>query len=72
MRVPVVDVESLIGLKLQALVNAPARRAREEADIQALFTARRSRLNVDLLRDYYRLFECERELDRLLQEDEKR
>jgi pimeloyl-ACP methyl ester carboxylesterase len=35
-RVPVVDAEALIGLKLQALVNAPSRRARDEADIRAL------------------------------------
>jgi hypothetical protein len=70
LRVPVVDAESLIGLKLQALVNAPARRAREEADIQALFAARRHTLNIELLRDYYRLFERERDLDRLLHEPE--
>jgi hypothetical protein len=45
LRVPVVDAEALIGLKLQALVNAPARRAREEADIEALFAAQRGSLN---------------------------
>ena len=33
LRVPVVDAEALVGLKLQALVNAPSRRAREKADI---------------------------------------
>src|SRR5207244_10698029 len=38
-RVPVVDAEALIGLKLQALVNAPSRRAQEEADIRALLEA---------------------------------
>ena len=53
LRVPVVDAEALIGLKLQALVNAPSRRAREEADIQALFAAHRGSLNADLLRDYF-------------------
>jgi hypothetical protein len=66
LRVPVVDAEGLIGLKLQALVNAPSRRAHEEADIQALFAARRGSLNADILRDYYRLFDRERDLDRLL------
>ena len=54
LRVPVVDAEGIIGLKLQALVNAPARRAREEADIEALFAARAHTLDVELLRDYYR------------------
>ena len=33
-RVPVVDAEALIGLKLQALVNAPERRAQDQADIE--------------------------------------
>jgi hypothetical protein len=65
-RVPVVDVEGIIGLKLQALVNAPARRAHEEADIQALFAARGRALNVAMLRDYYRLFGREADLERLL------
>ena len=72
LRVPVVDAEALIGLKLQALVNAPARRAREEADIEALFTAQRGSLNAEILRDYYRLFDRERDLDRLLSGPEKR
>ena len=71
-RVPVVDAEALIGLKLQALVNAPARRAREEADIEALFAAQRGSLNAEILRDYYRLFDREHDLDRLLAGPEKR
>jgi len=66
LRIPVVDAEALIGLKLQAVVNAPARRAQDEADIRALITAASGALNVELLRDYYRLFHRERELDRLL------
>ena len=71
LRVPVADAEALIGLKLQALVNAPSRRAREEADIQALFAARRGSLNADLLRDYFRLFDRERDLDRLLADEQR-
>ncbi len=38
---PVVDAEALIGLKLQALVNAPTRTVHEEADIRAIVAARR-------------------------------
>lgn len=71
MRVPVVDAEGIIGLKLQALVNAPSRRAHEEADIQALFAARGRSLNAERLRDYYRLFDREHDLDRLLAEAKK-
>lgn len=67
LRVPVVDAEGLIGLKLQALANAPSR-AQDVADIRALFEANPRSLNADVLRDYYRLFGRERDLDRLLEE----
>ena len=71
LRVPVVDAEALIGLKLQALANQP-RRTQDEADIQALFAAGAESLNVKILRDYYRIFDRERDLDRLLAETRKR
>lgn len=69
--VPVVDAEALIGLKLQALANAPSRR-QDEADIRALFAARGDRLDETILRDYYRVFGRERDLDRLLHQVRKR
>jgi hypothetical protein len=71
-RVAVVDAEALIGLKLQALVNAPGRRAQDEADIRALLELRAGSLNDAILRDYYRLFGRENDLDRLLAEVRKR
>ena len=72
LRVPVVDAEALIGLKLQALANAPQRRAQDRADITALVEIKRDSLNTALLRDYYRLFGLESELDRLLGETKAR
>jgi hypothetical protein len=71
-RVRVVDAEALIGLKLQAVANAPSRRAQDEADIHALFAARGGALNDTLLRDYFRLFGRERDLDHLLAGSRKR
>jgi len=65
LRVPVVDAEGLIALKLQGVANDP-RRVQDEADIEALFDARAASLDVDLLRDYFRLFDREPDLDRLL------
>jgi hypothetical protein len=71
-RVPVVDAEALIGLKLQALVNAPERRTQDAADIRALLAANKTALNQELLRDYYSLFGREQELNELLEELERR
>src|SRR5262245_39617943 len=64
-RVPVVDAEGLIGLKLQALANQPDR-LQDANDIEALVAARTKPLSTRILRDYYRLFERLPELDALL------
>ena len=64
-RVPVVDAEGLIGLKLQALANQPDR-VQHANDIEALVAAQTKPLKLRLLRDYYRLFERLPELDELL------
>ncbi|MBY0279309.1 nucleotidyl transferase AbiEii/AbiGii toxin family protein [Candidatus Binatia bacterium] len=65
---PVVDVEGLIGLKLQALVNDPRRRRQDEADIVALMRSNLTSLNVPLLERYFALFEQQDELHRFLDE----
>ena len=72
LKVPVVDAEALIGLKLQGIVNEPSRRHQDEADIRALLKARVDQLDEQVLRDYYRVFEREWELDELLAELRKR
>ena len=62
-----VDPADLIGLKVQASSNDPSRRHRDLADIQALL---RAAPHVDLarVREYFRLFDREKELDALLAE----
>ncbi len=70
--VPVVDRESLIGLKLQAIANAPHRRTQDRADIEALLASSRGALDVDRLRDYYRLFGLEHEIEEWLAAKAKR
>jgi hypothetical protein len=70
-RVPVVDAEALIGLKLQALANNPRRR-QDAADIAALFASRTDSLDVELLRDYYKLFDREQELEEALERRPRR
>ena len=62
--VRVVEVEDLIGLKVQAVANDPRR---AHADIQRLLGSQPG-LDLERVREYFRLFEREEELNRLLRE----
>jgi hypothetical protein len=55
----------LIAFKLQGLVNDP-RRTQDLEDIRALLRANRATLNINEVREYFRLFEREPLLDELL------
>lgn len=66
-RIPVVSQEGLIGFKLQALCN-DARRTQDAEDIRALLRANQATLNMDEVRQYFRLFEREALLDQWLHE----
>ena len=63
----VVDAADLIGLKVQASSNDPARRHRDLADVVALL--RSAQVDRGRVREYFRLFDREKELDALLAED---
>lgn len=54
------SLEDIIGLKLQALVNDPARELRDRADMESLVAAAKQQgraIDWNLLGDYFRLFE---------------
>ena len=63
----VVTGEGLIGFKLQGLVNDP-RRTQDLEDIRALLRANRGMLDMQELREYFRLFDRETLLDEILRE----
>jgi hypothetical protein len=63
----VVSVEGLIAFKLQGWVNNP-RRTQDLEDIRALFRANRDTLNIDEVREYFRLFDREPVLEDILNE----
>jgi hypothetical protein len=63
----VVSAEGLIALKLQGWVNEPRRRQDIE-DIRALVRANQSTLNMDQVREYFRLFDREPLLEEILSE----
>jgi hypothetical protein len=67
---PVVDVEGILGLKLQALVNDP-RRQQDLVDMRALLKVHRKDLDLERLRSYFQLFEREAMLEELLREGER-
>lgn len=62
---PVVDGEDLVGLKVQASSNDPRRAAVDLADIDRLLRALPG-MDLARVREYFRLFEREAELDALL------
>lgn len=53
---PVLQAEDVIGLKIQAIANDPARKIRDEADIEALAKANQKRLNWRRIMEYYEIF----------------
>lgn len=65
LKLPVVSLEGLLGLKIQAFSD-DQRRIRDYQDMIELIKARRDHLNLDEVRSYFRLFDKERVLDDIL------
>jgi hypothetical protein len=63
----VISTEGLIGFKLQGWVNDP-RRTRDREDIRALLQANRDTVDMNEVREYFRLFDRMELLDELLRE----
>jgi hypothetical protein len=61
----VISLEGLIAFKLQGLVNDPSR-TRDLEDIRALLQVNRDIVNLDEVREYFRLFDREVLLDEIL------
>ncbi len=60
--------EDIIGLKIQALNNDPQRYGQDMADIQWLIKHHHKVLDIALLREYFGLFNCVDQLDKILAE----
>ena len=69
-RVKSVTPEDLIGLKVQASVNDPTRYNQDMADIETLLRICREQLNMDRISEYFKLFEKEDDLKKLLKKIE--
>ena len=69
LQVNTVRPEDLIGLKVQAISNDPENRYLiDKPDIQRLLKLHRDKMDMELVREYFRVFEREELLDEWLQE----
>lgn len=69
LQVNTVRPEDLIGLKVQAISNDPKNRYLiDKPDIQRLLKLHRDNMDMELVREYFRVFEKEELLDEWLQE----
>ncbi|MBC8466740.1 MAG: nucleotidyltransferase [Deltaproteobacteria bacterium] len=69
LQIDTVRPEDLIGLKVQAISNDPENRYLiDKPDIQRLLKLHRDKMDMELVREYFRVFEKEELLDEWLQE----
>lgn len=66
-KVKVIKTEDLIGLKVQSSSNDPSRYHRDIADIESLIKINYKTLNMDLINEYFKLFNREKELVQILE-----
>lgn len=66
LKVKVLVPEDLIGLKVQSSVNDPRRYHQDMADIESLIRIHQGKLDMDLIKEYFGLFEKDKELDEIL------
>lgn len=67
-KIKVLKIEDLIGLKMQASSNDPQRLHQDIADIKSLIKNNYSALDMGLVREYFGLFDREKELDNIIAE----
>jgi len=65
LKLKVLIPEDIIGLKIQAMVNNPSRRAREMSDIEMLLNYRGDKLDWSLIEKYFLLFSQKEEFEQL-------
>jgi len=65
-KIKVTRIEDQIGLKVQSSSNDPQRMYQDMADIESLMKICSCNLDMDLVREYFRIFSREEELDAVL------
>lgn len=67
-KIKVLKIEDQIGLKVQASSNDPKRLSQDMADIKELIENNYSKLDTKLIREYFSLFDREKELNDIVKE----
>jgi len=70
LKVKTIRPDDLVGLKVQSSSNDPARFNQDMADIRALVKNNYGTMDMDLVREYFVLFDREDELDEIIKEVE--
>jgi predicted nucleotidyltransferase len=66
-RIKVVIIEDQIGLKVQSSSNDPSRLAQDMTDVELLIKNNYSNLDLELLKEYFDLFDRGQEFDRIIE-----
>lgn len=66
-QIKTLTIEDQIGLKVQSSTNDKTRYNLDLADIEMLIRGNKDNLNLDLIRDYFKIFKREEELDKILE-----
>ena len=66
LKAKVIRIEDQIGLKVQSSSNDPQRLHQDMADIESLIRNNYPNLDVDILREYFDLFDRQKELSNVL------
>lgn len=66
-KVKVITPEDLIGLKVQSSSNDPGRYYQDVADIECVIRTNYKTLDMDIVREYFELFDREKELKQILE-----
>lgn len=67
-KIKVIKPEDLIGLKIQSSSNDPLRYNKDMGDIEGIISKNIKTLDFEIIREYFGLFEREKELDVILSE----
>jgi len=65
-KIKVLELEDLIGLKVQSSSNNPDRLHQDMADIEMMIKNNYPKINLGLLREYFNLFDRENELNEIM------